>query len=180
MDWFLNSFVLIIIDVMIEMTHKVLVFEPKKCIGCRLCEQICTMTHFGITNPAKARIRIIRDDTIQMDFATYCHQCAKPPCIEACDFDALSRDKDTGSIRVNEENCVGCRKCIQECPYAAPIIHPTEKYVLICDLCAGSPKCVENCPENAIQYLDPGKAANIYKSIYTDELAKKIAQEADD
>jgi len=43
------------------MNQKVLVFEPKKCIGCRLCEQICTLTHFKVTNPKKSRIRIIRD-----------------------------------------------------------------------------------------------------------------------
>lgn len=44
------------------MNRKVLVFEPKKCIGCRLCEQVCVMNHFKVTNPAKSRIRIIRDD----------------------------------------------------------------------------------------------------------------------
>ncbi|MGV9171014.1 MAG: 4Fe-4S dicluster domain-containing protein [Promethearchaeia archaeon] len=161
------------------MTHKVLVFEPKKCIGCRLCEQHCTMTHFGITNPAKARIRIIRDDALQMDFAIYCHQCSDPPCINACNFDALNRDEKTGAIQVNQENCVGCRKCIEQCPYAVPSMHPDKNYVLICDLCGGSPKCVEHCPENAIQYLKPGKAANIYKSIYTDELAAKMSQEVE-
>ncbi|MFO7933160.1 MAG: TRCF domain-containing protein [Bacteroidales bacterium] len=48
------------------MKKKVLVFEPKKCIGCRLCEQFCTMTHYGITNPSKSRIRIIRNHKKQM------------------------------------------------------------------------------------------------------------------
>ncbi|MFO8019760.1 MAG: 4Fe-4S dicluster domain-containing protein [Promethearchaeia archaeon] len=161
------------------MTQKVLVFEPKKCIGCRICEQICSMAHFGITNPAKSRIRIFRDDAAQMDFAVYCHQCSDAPCIQACEFDALVHDKKKGSIRVKKENCIGCRKCIEECPYAAPSIYPTENHILICDLCGGSPECVENCPEHAIQYLEPGKAANIYKSVYTDELAKKMSHEVE-
>jgi len=50
------------------MTQKALVFESKKCIGCRLCEQICSMTHFQVTNPAKSRIRIFRNDREQVDW----------------------------------------------------------------------------------------------------------------
>lgn len=159
------------------MAQKVLIFEPKKCIGCRLCEQLCTLTHFGVSNPAKARIRIFRDHQRQLDLATYCHQCIEAPCIQACNFDALSRDPQTNAIRVDEENCVGCRKCIQECPFAAPSMHPEKEIILICDLCGGNPECIKICPENAIQYLELQKANNISKSTYTKETAKKLIQE---
>ena len=127
-----------------------LLFETKKCIGCRLCEQMCTLTHFKVTNPTKSRIRIIRDDENQLDSAIYCHSCDDAKCIEACEFDALSRDSETDAILVSEEICVACKKCIEECPYDHPVMHPSEDYVLICDLCNGNPACVEICPENAI------------------------------
>lgn len=159
------------------MTRKVLVFEPKKCVGCRLCEQICTLTHYGVSNPTKARIRIYRDDQRQMDIATYCHQCSDAPCIQACNFEALSRDPKTNAIQVNEEECVACRQCIRECPYAAPTMHPNGEYVIICDLCGGSPACVDICPEQAIQFLDIQKANNIYKSMYVKETAQKLIEE---
>ena len=159
------------------MKHKVLVLEPKKCIGCRLCELICSMTHFKVTNPTKSRIRIIRDDEAQLDLAIYCHSCVDAACIKACEFDALSRDIKTNAIIVSEEECVGCRKCIDECPFAHPAMHPTENYILICDLCNGNPACVDICPENAIQYLEIERADNIYKSVYADEMAKKLIQE---
>ena len=136
------------------MRNKELVFEPKKCIGCRLCEQICTMTHFNVTNPKKSRIRIFRNDEEQQDVATYCHICVDPACIKACDYEALSRASKTNAIIVNEDNCVGCGTCIEECPFSHPIMHPTENYVLICDLCGGDPECVSTCPENAIQYME--------------------------
>ena len=136
------------------MNKKTLVFESKKCIGCRLCEQICTMTHFGVINPLKARIRVFRDDKKQFDFAIYCHQCLDAPCIEACEYDTLSIDSKTDAIYVEEDNCVACGKCIEECPYDAPIMHPSENFILICDLCSGNPECVNICPENAIQYLN--------------------------
>ena len=139
------------------MNHKVLVFEPKKCIGCRLCEQMCSVTHFQVTNPAKTRIRIIRDDEKQLDSAIYCRSCVEARCIEACEYDALSRASDTNAILVSEEDCVACRKCIEECPYDHPIMHPIEDYVLICDFCGGNPACVDICPEGAIITAQEGK-----------------------
>ena len=165
---------------MLKMNRKVLVFEPRKCIGCRLCEQMCSMTHFGVTNPSKSRIRIIRDDESQLDLAIYCHLCIDAKCIKACEFDALSRDNDTNAVLVSEENCVGCRKCIDDCPFAHPAMHSTEDYVLICDLCEGRPECVEICPENAIHYLDIERADHIYKSVYTSEMAQHIIKEGND
>ncbi|MBD3256720.1 MAG: 4Fe-4S dicluster domain-containing protein [Candidatus Lokiarchaeota archaeon] len=161
------------------MSRKVLVFEPKKCVGCRLCEQACSMTHFGVTNPTKARIRIIRDHESQLDIATYCHQCIDAPCIKACKFEALSRDPSTHAILVDEEKCVGCRMCIEKCPYAAPTMHPSEKLVLICNLCGGEPACVDICPENAVQFLEIEKAANIRRSIYVEEEAQWIKDGVD-
>jgi len=156
------------------MTYKVLVFEPKKCVGCRLCEQICSITHEGVTNPSKARIRIIRNHNLQIDMATYCHSCFNAPCIEACNFEALSRDSMTNAIQVLEENCVGCRKCIEDCPFAVPSMHPTGEHVIICDLCGGNPECVKICPEHAIQYMDIERADQVYKTIYTEEMAQKL------
>ncbi len=159
------------------MKNKVLVFEPKKCVGCRLCEQLCTLTHYGVSNPTKARIRIFRDDQRQMDLATYCHQCFDAPCIEACNFEALSRDPETNAINVDEEKCIACRQCIRECPYAAPSMHRDDECVIICDLCGGDPACVDICPEHAIQYMDIQKANNIYKSIYVNEIAQSLIEE---
>lgn len=156
------------------MTQKVLVFEPNKCIGCRLCEQWCSFSHFEVTNPSKARIHITRIHTTQIDIANYCHQCFSAPCIDSCKFDALNKDEKTGAIIVSEENCVGCRMCIHECPFAAPSMYPNGKYVLICDLCGGDPECVKHCPEKAIQYLEYGKADRIYRSVFTEKLANKM------
>jgi Fe-S-cluster-containing dehydrogenase component len=106
--------------------------------------------------------------------ATYCHSCFNAPCIEACNFEALSRDETTNAIQIIDENCVGCRKCIEDCPFAVPSMHPTGEHVIICNLCGGNPECVKICPEHAIQYLDIEKADNVYKTIYTEEMAQRL------
>ena len=154
------------------MQPKVLDFEPKKCVGCRLCEQWCSIHHFGVVNPAKACIRIIRHHETQIDYAVYCRQCVDAACIKSCKFDALTRDPETLAIIVDNEKCTGCRACIRKCPYASPSMYPGEKYVIICDLCGGDPQCVKHCPEQAIQYPERHKSDRVFKSVIVKEEAE--------
>jgi iron only hydrogenase large subunit-like protein len=39
----------------------------------------------------------------------------EPACLKACVFDAISRT-DGGEITVDGDKCVGCARCVQECP----------------------------------------------------------------
>lgn len=155
-----------------KMMQKVLVFEPEKCVGCKICEAWCSISHYNVINPAKTRIKIIRDHETLMDYGIICHQCVDAPCIKSCKFGALHKDKKTGAVIVDEEKCVGCRKCIRACPYGAPLMHPEKKSVLICNLCNGNPQCVQHCPEQAIQYLNRHKAERLYRSVIVEDAAK--------
>ena len=144
--------------------NNVLVLDPKKCVGCRLCEQWCSIHHDGMISPARSRIRIVRDHQTQVDRGIYCRQCADTPCIDACKkFDALSRDEKTGAILVDKEQCVACKACIKACPFDAPSMHPDGETVIICDLCGGDPMCVNLCPETAIQLMAPEEADRIHQ-----------------
>jgi Fe-S-cluster-containing hydrogenase component 2 len=157
----------------IEVSQKVLVFEPDKCIGCRLCEQWCSLSHYNVASPARSRIRVQRHHESQIDYAVYCRQCTDAPCIDACrKFEALSRDSATGAIIVDQEKCVGCRACLRACPHGAPSLLPDKKKTIICDLCGGTPECVSHCPEAAIQYLESHKANNIYRSVLIEAQAR--------
>ena len=39
---------------------KVLTVDFEKCTGCRLCEQVCTVMHDGVSNPARSRIKVVK------------------------------------------------------------------------------------------------------------------------
>ena len=138
---------------------KVLSAEPKKCTGCKICEQWCTISHYNVMNPKKSRISVTRSHDDLMNYPVACHQCVDAPCIAACPtkISALSRDENTGAIIVDENKCILCKACIRACPYDAMKAFPAAKHVFTCDLCGGDPQCVKHCPQGVLSYEEMAK-----------------------
>lgn len=135
---------------------KSIIVDADKCVGCRICEQWCSVGHFNVVNPRKARISVVRSHSDYMNYPLVCRQCPDAPCIDACPekISALSKNTATGAVLVNEESCIACGNCIKACPHRAIKKHPANKCVLICDLCGGDPQCVKHCPEQAVTYTE--------------------------
>jgi Fe-S-cluster-containing hydrogenase component 2 len=72
--------------------------------------------------------------------------------LEVCPVSAITRDKDTNAVIINEEKCIGCRECITACPFHIILVDPKTKKVVKCDLCKGAPRCAKVCPKAAIIY----------------------------
>lgn len=134
------------------MRRKFVISDPEKCIGCKICEYVCSAEKEGVFNPLLSRIRAVRIPPT-VNIAVTCRLCEDPPCVQSCPRKALDKDENTGLIMVDEERCDGCGWCIEACEFGAIMLHPDKKTVLICDLCDGDPKCVQCCPvENALSY----------------------------
>ena len=136
------------------MTTKVLATYPDKCVGCRICEQWCSLHHGGAVNPALSRIIVHRDHRRCVNLPVACSQCIKAPCITACPVDALRRDPATGGLALDAPTCIGCRLCLEACPRGVIRMDPEAGVPLVCDLCGGDPRCVSHCAEDAVQYLE--------------------------
>jgi len=67
---------------------------------------------------------------------------------------AVKRDTDTQAVIIDEKLCVGCRLCVQFCPFGGIGVNDKTNAITKCDLCGGEPVCVKFCQPEALQYID--------------------------
>lgn len=83
-----------------------------------------------------------------------CNQCTHPACVQVCPVGATYRTKD-GVVLVDHEYCIGCRYCVQACPYGARLFNEEQGVSDKCNWCYHritkglQPACVEVCPVGA-------------------------------
>jgi len=151
--------------------QKMLTIDPERCTGCRLCETVCSIHHEKMFAPEKARIHIAKWENEGIYMPIVCQQCDLPICETVCPMHAIKRDPKTEAIIVDEKTCVGCRLCVQFCPFGGIAIDEETKKITKCDLCNGDPVCVEFCEPEALKYLTITKV-NVRKRR---EAAKKFS-----
>lgn len=128
---------------------KTIRIDVDKCNGCRSCEVICSAFHaadkYGTTNPARARIRVIRDPFRDIYFPVYAGDYAPAEC--------AGRDKYIIDGKEYEE----CALCRSSCPSRDEFKEPDSGLPLKCDMCEDDPPleeplCVKWCINDALIY----------------------------
>lgn len=126
----------------------------ERCSGCGICEVVCSLSHEGVINPKKSRIRVVSHLYTANDvyICRHCGTSSKPPpCVESCPNDAFDKRNDTLFI-VNKEKCTGCGDCVEACSFNAMFMNPKAKVAISCDLCSGDPLCVKYCPPKVLHF----------------------------
>jgi len=141
--------------------------KEEYCIGCRLCEIICAVSHSKYKDFTKIYniIKAYKDESSEpipramveevgpVSFSLQCRHCEDAACIEACITGAMHRD-ERGAVVVDTEKCVGCWTCVMVCEFGAIKRDLVNKCSVKCDLCPDRdiPACVEICPNGALVY----------------------------
>jgi Fe-S-cluster-containing dehydrogenase component/formate-dependent nitrite reductase membrane component NrfD len=135
------------------------VIDQRKCIGCHACTVACkeeNQVPLGVNRTwVKYVEKGVFPDTRRYFTVLRCNHCDDAPCVTICPTVALYRRAD-GIVDFDGERCIGCKSCLQACPYDALYIDPETKTAAKCHYCAHrveaglEPACVIVCPVQAI------------------------------
>lgn len=123
---------------------KTIRIDVDKCNGCRACEMICSAFHaspkYSSNNPARSRIRIIREPLRDLYVPVYAGEYTVAEC--------AGRDKYTIDGKEYDE----CAFCRASCPSRDEFKEPDSGLPLKCDMCEGEeePLCVKWCMHDAL------------------------------
>ena len=120
--------------------------DADKCNGCRACEMACSAFHsepkYSSNNPARSRIRVIREPLRDIYVPVFAGEYAPSEC--------LGRDKYIIDGKEYDE----CAFCRASCPSRDIFKEPDSSLPLKCDMCEGEPEpmCVKWCLVDALIY----------------------------
>ncbi len=130
-------------------TVKRIRIDVDKCNGCQGCEVICSAIHsipkYSTNNPARARIRVVRDPLEDIYVPVFAGEYTAAEC--------AGRDKYVIDGKEYEE----CAFCRASCPSRDAFTEPDSDLPLKCDMCESDPTldepmCVQWCLAEALVY----------------------------
>ena len=128
---------------------KTIKVDVDKCNGCRACEVACSAFHaapkYSSNNPARSRIRVIREPLKDIYVPVYAGENARAEC--------MGRDKYVIDGKEYEE----CAFCRAACPSRDLFKEPDSGLPLKCDMCESDPElekplCVQWCLNDVLIY----------------------------
>lgn len=135
------------------------VIDNRKCIGCHACTTACKSEHQVPVGVNRTWVKQVEKGefpyTRRLFSVMRCNHCTDAPCVEICPVEALFVRED-GIVDFDKDRCIGCKSCMQACPYDALYIDPQNNTAAKCNYCAHridiglEPACVNVCPEHAI------------------------------
>jgi anaerobic carbon-monoxide dehydrogenase iron sulfur subunit len=147
---------------------KMLVVNADLCIGCRMCEAVCSLVHYGAIGISHARLRVLRYDNAAFFNPVVCMQCEVPYCATVCPSKAITKNSETGVVKISKSKCKGCKMCLTACPFGA--IGFVDDVAIKCDLCGGNPSCVEFCQAKALRFGMPDEISAEKRISLSDKL----------
>jgi Fe-S-cluster-containing dehydrogenase component/formate-dependent nitrite reductase membrane component NrfD len=135
------------------------VIDQRRCIGCHACTVACKEENRVPLGAFRTWVKYVErgvfPNTRRYFSVLRCNHCDAAPCVTICPTVALYR-RDDGIVDFDGRRCIGCKSCMQACPYDALYIDPATSTAAKCNYCAHrvevglEPACVIVCPERAI------------------------------
>ena len=135
------------------------VIDQRKCIGCHACTVACKAENDVPVGNFRTWVKYVEKGAfpdVRRHFTVLrCNHCDAAPCVEICPVNALGKRPDA-IVDLDRDLCIGCRACMQACPYDALYLNEDRGVAEKCHYCAHrtevglEPACVTVCPVQAI------------------------------
>ena len=132
-----------------------MVIDVRRCIGCHACTVACKSEFDVPLGENRAWVEYVEKGEYPNVGRSFlprlCNHCSEPPCVGVCPTNATYKRQQDGIVVVDAGLCIGCKYCIQACPYDARFLNPVTKTADKCDFCIHrvsqglAPACVVTC-----------------------------------
>lgn len=151
---------------------KTIKIDVDLCNGCRACEMICSALHatpkYSSNNPARSRIRLIRDPLKDVYLPVYAGEYTPAEC--------MGRDKYV----IDGKEYGECDFCRAACPSRDVFKEPDSGLPLKCDMCESDPEikepmCVQWCLNDALIFEEREVEVDEEEEVKLDEMEVGLA-----
>jgi len=147
---------------------KGILYDSTLCLGCGACYQACKEKN----NLARTSDDFLKDSLSDQTYTVVnkrggyfvrkmCMHCNVPTCVSVCPVGALEK-MAAGPVVYHEDRCIGCRYCMQACPFGIPKYEWSKALPRVrkCDMCSDRVQagqktgCSQVCPTGATTFGD--------------------------
>lgn len=151
------------------------VIDQSRCIGCHACTVACKSENDVPVGSFRTWVKYTERGefpAVKRSFSVMrCNQCTDAPCVTICPTNALEKRLSDGIVDLDKDACIGCKSCMQGCPYDALYINDESGTAEKCHFCAHrtevglAPACAVVCPTEAIIPGDFDDPASVVSGI---------------
>ncbi len=169
-----------------------MLIDVTRCTGCNQCVEACSTTN-QLGDP------VIQSQQVGDGLSAYrwasvvqspegrfvrklCRHCLEPACVSACPVGAMQKTSQ-GPVIYDPKICMGCRYCMQACPFGIPRYEwdSTRPWIQKCTFCyqrlqeGKLPACVEACPYEALTFGERDELLQIARARIQDNPGKYLS-----
>jgi formate dehydrogenase iron-sulfur subunit len=142
--------------------RKAMLVDITLCAGCNACQEACKSEN-GLPEGEESSLTATAYTALEVHGGVpvrrMCQHCEHPTCVSVCPVGAFTKTAE-GPVLYDESRCIGCRYCMQACPFQVPRYEwaSTSPRVQKCRFCydrikkGQQPACAEACPTEATKF----------------------------
>jgi tetrathionate reductase subunit B len=141
-----------------------MVIDARRCYGVHACTVACKAEYNVPLGENRSWVEEIEKGvypSVSRNFLPrLCNHCSTPNCVSVCPTGATWKREEDGIVVVDKDICIGCKYCVQACPYDMRFLNEDTGTADKCDFCIHRvsqgilPACVEACPSRARTFGD--------------------------